>query len=405
MKKTVVIVAAIVLIAGGAIWFFERGKGSIAALSGAGSTSIEEWIGVQLKTIANDHLRPEFTFISLDYEYPATVTLHEVELIDQGVAFVEATSVRIVFNERPSLGEPVVIESVDLVEPVVRLRRLQDGGLLGFTGIVETPDEGEREDGVSTRPSEVFAIRRIGIISGELIYEIPDAAPMCLDDITVDLECNPDEEQGWYALDGVLERTPALNLAIDASLNIDTFEMGIRSATLDMTLQPARYELLPPELRGFLIEHDVRGSLSAGISGSLSLVEPATGSLELSSLITNAFVSFDDYTLPIESLEMLARLENEIVWIEPLVVAGFGGTVQITGQVQSFSSIDSELEIDARGVRLEEILRGDGETEPKLAGRVDVSGKVLGSLALLPGSFTGAGAIDVTEGRLVNVMG
>ncbi|MDY7109915.1 MAG: AsmA-like C-terminal region-containing protein [Planctomycetota bacterium] len=368
-----------------------------------GTTGVEQWVGRQILAIANDALRPKLSFQTLDYEYPATATLHEVRLTDDETPFVTATSMRIVFTERPRRGRPIVIETIELTEPVVELRQRPDGSMVGFSDFIESTEGRTRADGGSTRPSDVFAIRTLRIIDGVFVYATPDDQAMRLDEITFDLTSSPDSEQGWYALDALLERAPVFTLALDGRLNIDTASLDLADTTLDVHLQPEQYELLPPQLQKTLNQHDIRGVLSMGLSGMMPLADPMSGDLDLHLLLTEARIAFGEYMLPIQSLETMARLEEQTIHIEPLVIAGLGGTLQATGDLRPVRGWGADLQLDARGVRIEQALRDTGEQPPRFAGRVDLDGELSGELADPAQSLAGTGVLQVTEARLVNL--
>jgi hypothetical protein len=397
MKRIIVAIVLVVCILAlaGVLFFWYTGR--------VGTTSVEQWVGRQVLAIANDALRPELSFQALDYEYPATATLREVKLTDDAQPFVTAASMRIVFTERPRRGRPIVIETVELIKPVVELRQRADGSLLGFSGFIESTEGRTREDGGSTRPSDVFAIRKLSIVDGVFIYRTPDNDAMRLDEITFDLTSNPDKEQGWYALDALLERAPVFRLALDGRLNIDTASLDMAETTLDVELAPEQYELLPPQLQRVLKEHEVRGDLSLGVSGMLPLRQPMGGDLRLHLLLTEGRFAFGDYVLPIQSMETIARLQEQTIRVEPLVIAGLGGTLQTTGRIDPARDWMADLDLDAEGLRIEQALRNTGDAKPKYAGRVDLNGKVTGGLAEPAQTLEGSGVLNVTEGRLVNL--
>lgn len=393
MKRIVAVIAALLLLAvAGLIWYAGR----------HGSTSIEQWVGRQLLAIANDALRPELSYQALDYAYPATVTLHDVRLTDDDQPFVTATSLRVVFTERPRAGRPVVIETVQLVEPVIELREREDGSFLGFSNFIESTEGRAREDGGSTRPSDVFAIRKLGIVEGTFVYATPGKEPMRWDNITFDLTSNPDVERGWYLLDALLEHQPVSRVALEGRLNIDEALLELSETSLNVDLQPEHYGVLPPQLQQVLRDYEVRGTLAISVAGLLSLTEAAESDLDVHLLLTGAHVAFGDYDLPIQSLETSTRLTDRQIHIRQFDVAGLGGSLRLNGRLEPAREWAMDLDVDAQGLRIEESLRPVADGPPKYAGRVDVAGRVAGALTNLPGTVDGTGRLQITEGRLIN---
>jgi len=393
MKRIAAVIAGLLLLAvAGFVWYAGR----------RGSTSVEQWVGRQLLAIANDALRPELSYQTLDYAYPATVTLHDVRLTDDDQAFVTATSLRIVFTERPRVGQPVVIETVQLVEPVIELREQEDGTFLGFSNFIESTEGRAREDGGSTRPSDVFAIRKLGIVDGTFVYATPGQDPMRWDNITFDLTSNPDVERGWYLLDALLEHPPVSRVVLDGRINIDEALLELAETALEVDLQPEHYEVLPPQLQQILRDHEVRGALAISVGGLLPLTEAAASDLDVHLLLTDAHIAFGDYVLPIQSLETSTRLTDRQIHIQQFDVAGLGGTLRLNGRLEPAREWTMELKVDAQGLRIEESLRPVAGRPPKYAGRVDVAGRVGASLASLPETVDGTGQLEITEGRLIN---
>jgi hypothetical protein len=74
----------------------------------------------------------------------------------------------------------------------------------------------------------------------------------------------------------------------------------------------------------------------------------------------------------------------------------------LNGRLEPARQWTMELDVDARGLRIEESLRPVADRPPKYAGRVGVTGRVGGELASLPETVDGTGRVEITEGRLVN---
>jgi hypothetical protein len=227
---------------------------------------------------------------------------------------------------------------------------------------------------------------------------------MRLDEITLDLKSNPQQEQGWYVIDASLERDALFTLAVDARLNLDEAIVEFGDTSLDAALNPDQYRILPPQLQRYLEAHQIRGVLSLGVSGRMPLRDPTAGHMTLHALLSDAFMTFDDYRLPVHSLEAMARLDDRRVHIEPLMLAALGGTVQVVGDIDTADDWRTDLQVAMDGVRIEEALRKPAAADQtRLAGRVDFDARFSARLPALTHTIAGDGAVDITEGRLVNL--
>jgi hypothetical protein len=255
--RKVLIIGVIVACLGGTIWLASKGGGSggligtLKTVVSDGKQAIERWAGDQLLAIANAHLVPELAFSSLQFEFPATVHLNDVTLTSDGTAIVKASTMRIEFRETPKVGQPIVIQTVELTNSVIRLIEQADGDLQGFSNLIKQDGGKRSSDGGSTELSDVFVIRRVAVANGTIHYEPLDRPAMYLDQMTFDLAGQPAREggqasAGWYDLNVNLVRSPMLDWKTQARLNIDTWAFDIADTTLRLSLSPQEYDVLPP---------------------------------------------------------------------------------------------------------------------------------------------------------------
>src|SRR5262245_41061138 len=98
-RRLVLTVMLLIVCAGVTIVLLVRGHGNpgagLATVLGDTKAAIEQWCGKQLLAVANSHLRPELSFSKLEFQLPATVTLTDVRLSDQGIAVIEAKAMRV----------------------------------------------------------------------------------------------------------------------------------------------------------------------------------------------------------------------------------------------------------------------------------------------------------------------
>lgn len=411
-RRLTTIVVLLIVGAGLTMAVFLRGRGipggaGLSLLLGDTKAAIEQWCGKQMLAIANAHLRPQLSFDKLQFELPATATLTNVKLVDQNTTVINAKAMRIEFTETPKVGQPMVIQNIELIDPVVRLIQRKQGGLLGLSDIVKKPARDTTAEGLSIRLSDVFAIRRIGVINGSISLELTGRPAMVLDQVTCDFISKPANEdpsqQGWYTIDARLSRPQILDWAMTSRLNIDTAVLDIKEATWSMKLEAEQYAVLPPDLQTLVRRHEITGDFAAKLSGTLALKNIAASVLDMQITLTKGHMIFDEYVLPVHSLDMTANLSGGTLSIKPLTLASLGGTLQMDGTVNMQGEYPFTMNVDVHGMRIEDALKPVEQQPPKYAGRVDLDGTVGGNLGVWPASADGTGKLSIAEGRLIHV--
>ena len=200
MKRVVgsIVVLFVIL---GVLWLIKPVREVVMSVAASGADAIEAWCGEQARALANEVLRPQLRFADLDYRAPATVAFMDVELVDDGVPFLTAREARVTFAEVPKAGQPLIIEAVELEDSTLLLRTLADGVLLGFNDFFDADADLETAtDEVGAPLSTSFAMRRVRIINGAIAYELADGDAMRLDEINVEMDCDPEADPGWYVV-------------------------------------------------------------------------------------------------------------------------------------------------------------------------------------------------------------
>jgi hypothetical protein len=407
--RKLVIALLVLAVAGTAGWLWWRGRGR--EVVGKAVRAVEIWCGRQLQAIANDHLGPTLSFDTLNYAYPRTVTLAPVRLTADGVSFVEADSIRIDFAEIPKVGRPVVIETARFERPVVRLIEQDNGSWLGLSDFVK-PDGGrERGDGGSTRLSDVLAIIELQIDRGAVSVELRDEPPMRLRPLTFALRHDrpaPGDaaaEAGWYGFDATLALDPVVSLDLDARLNLDTAQLDLARAVINTSLTPAQYQVFPPQIQDFLRQYEIVGDLHWTLSGQVPLRDTARSAIDSQLSLTGASVSFGEYVLPTESLQMSARLSEGLLDIRDWSMESLGGTAQLTFQMWLAGPQTGAFEGqgEGRNIRLEQALKYQEGVEPRLRGDGSFQVHVAGSFEDIDASFGGRGDVAIRDAHLTLV--
>jgi len=449
MKKLLIAIIVLIIVStalGALLWFgLQPASTTLAGEDGRRTTRLERWIGDRLQAIAQANLNPDFSFDSLDYEYPATVELRNVVMADGDVEIINVPAVAIEFTEVPKVGKPIIIEKIAVVQPTMRLVTDAEGNLRGWSNLVRTAPDAEQtepaiDEGRSTRPSDVFAIRLIEVSSASVSYEPTDEPAMKLDELTFDLTTDPDvDAPGWYDLNVEFNRDHLMVLNIDGRFSIDEAIMELASLSLDMDVQPQRYEMMPPSLQKILKRYAVTGTLELNADGTVHATEPMASQINLVASLVDGYLSVDDYTIPVKAMDIDASLSESVLDLTWLVADAMGGTSTITGRAVFDDARNATVEAELKQLRLERFLRpaeaefapqsvqdapvgviGDeaqtplqeaaeradapeAKNKPQYVGNIDLTLQAAMNLDQPQETLDGTGAIEVTQARLVNI--
>jgi len=408
-RRKLVLTVLVLAVIGTAGWLLWRSFGR--DLVRGSIVRIERWCGRQLQAIANDHLGPTLSFDTLDYTFPRTVTLTPVRLTADGVSIITADSIRIEFAEVPGAGRPVVIEAAVFDRPVVRLIEQADGSLLGFADFVKSGGGQDLPDGGSTRLSDVLDITSLQVAEGALSYEPRDAPPMRLRPLTFELDHqrppagDAAAAAGWYAFNAELALDPVVSLDLDARLNLDTAVLDMASVVLDTSLTADQYEVFTPEIQNFLRQYGIVGDLHWTLSGQVPFRDTARSAIETQLRLTDASVSFGEYVLPTESMQLSARLSEGLLDVHDCSIESLGGTAQVTFRLWAAGPKAGSFEGQGEGqkIRLEQALKYREGVEPKIRGNGSFHVEASGSFEDIVASFGGRGDIAIRNAHLALV--
>lgn len=408
MKRflAILIIVILLLVALGGFGVFlltQSGSG----LFGLGGEELRQWIGKQVTAIVNDNLKPELTFERLEYEFPGTVTVHKPALTTTDadkIEVVAANTLTIELAETPSVGEPIVIEKITLVEPTIRLIEQSDGGLAAFSDLLEEKRGGKKESGGSSNPSDVFAIRLIRIERGSLVYEPLGHPAMNLDELSFDLNNDPSDEKGWYDLDVVLQREQVFSFDIDGRLNIDSRVLELNEGTVfDVQLESGNYSVLPPQLQTTLKQYGVRGALAAEVNGRIPFDDFVQSNIGLDVELSDGHFATETIELPIQSFTMAATMENGVIDVSNFKVRALDGSAEAEAKVALAGDQESTLALRVADMRLESLLRATQGGESKYAGRIRADVNAAMDVANPLETVNGAGRVEVDRGRFVDL--
>jgi len=395
-RAVALIVLVVLATAGFAAWRY-----LFVAPAGADTSRLEQWCGRQVRLIVGDLLNPTLEFDRLTFRLPGEVTISGIRLIDGDVTCLEADAMRIELREVPRWGEPIIIDTVELSRPTVRLVRGPDGGLAGFSNLVRSNGGRRAEDGGSSRPSDVFAIRRIAIDAGGLEWTGVDGNVMAIDELHFELDGAPRETPGLYELDITLDRLPVLALVLRGRLGLDDAVLELDRLELRTTLDESTKSTLPPPVQSALSARDVRGELTIEGIGRIPLDDATNGSFEGRFELLDAFYRGEAIQLPIRSIGSNLALRDGRFEATSLEASVFDGRLDGQLGVEVAGDRLMDLTLVGDGLRLESMLRAAASEGTPYAGEVSIDGRAHGPLALLPEYLGGGGRISVRDGTLM----
>jgi hypothetical protein len=381
-----------------------------------GETRLLDYLGAQVVGIANAQLVPELSFETIRYDPPYTLSLGGVRLTaPDSTRVLDLGRMEVTLAETPRMGEPIRVASLKLSNGAISL--INDpaanggaGGLRGLSPLVKPRPERERTE--AERPefslSHVLVLSKIVIEGIDLVYDAGDgSAPMRLDALAADLDIVPVsdtglEGAGWYELKLASGRKPGLELDLDGRINIDSFELALNRVTAVMQLDDQTATTLPPQLATLVNTHQLRGAVRAVVTGRVPLMDPGAAELDVQAGLTNGRGVFGEYQIPLDSVELTAGMASRVVDLRSLGVQALGGTM--TGEGRIALDGDARVSWDLQGMDLREMLASrPADQPPKMAGKVTSTGSVRAPMSDPMAGLSGAGQIDVREGRLVNV--
>lgn len=321
--------------------------------------------------------------------------------MDGDVTCLEAPRVRLELRDIPRRGAPIVISTVELDTPTLRIVVALDGTIAGFSDMVRSTKGRTFDDGGSSRPSDVFAIRDMTVRDG--VFEWTDAAgaTMKLDDLDFDLKGKPDADPGWYALHAELDRAPVLELQVDGRFNLDELELDLESFAVGVTLQKEETGALPSGLQAFLTRHEVRGTLK--ITGTLKheFSDPGASTLDADLRLSDAYFVAGHAEVPTDQLTLHIAIADRTARLDPIAATIFGGTLGGSASVGLTGDNDAQVKLNGKGLRIEQAVRETSSFESGVVGAVSLDATITVPLATLPAGLDGSGHIAIDEGRLM----
>ncbi len=382
----------------------------------SGSTAIESWVGSQLLEIGGTYLEPALRFERLTYVRPRTIVLDQVTLASPDpanpghtVVILAVKRARLELTEIPRRGQPIRFSQVILEAPEFHGIAATPGGerLLGFSHLVKgaTATAGAAKT-APLKLSDFLLIRHVEIIDGTVSYDprMTDMPPIWLDGINARLDFTPAStatNPGLYAIATTITRKPALELAVQGQVDIDTLTVELAKLELNLDLQEKNAHILPPELQKMLKTFEVTGQLHATAAGTLPLENLRQSTLQSKGELTGAQVAVGKYRLAIDAWNWEADVGGGVANIRKSDARLLGGEMHVSGSIPLGGAEPARLRVSVSDVQIQQLLRtGNPGEVPLYAGNLDVAITYSAPPALWNKQAAGGGTISIRQGRI-----
>lgn len=401
-KRVLRVFAVVAVLVAGA------GGGVYMMVGGEGVSPLEAWVGRQVKTTINSYLIPQLEFDEVDYQAPKTVHLTGVHLTAEDpdnpgktVEIFTAESMTITLGQVPRLGRPLVIETVTLNQPTLRLVTPTGGGpLIGYSKLVQSEPDAE-----APPLSEVLQLTLIELRDAAIVLDMrdPGTEPTIFDQISTDLHIDQ-EAGGLYDLALELDRAPALDATLQAQFDIDALTLQIQQADIALELDRDNDRFLPQSLQTFTSQYDLIGGVTLTTAGLLNLNTWQESALEIDLQLTNANAVIGEYRVVGESLHVVASSADRQVQVRRIEADIFDGNMQGEVTIGLSTGYPFELHLTGTGLVLEKTLAPSPQgLAPRYAGLADFQLTANGPLSDVMTELRGEGTAQVREGRIARI--
>ncbi len=401
MKRLFTIFAVVLVVA-----LIGAGGFAVAVFQGTGE--IDDWVVRRLMTMARKTLVPTIEFETFDISANGAITLDDVVMTaPDGTQVASATSMLITFSEPPQRGRPLRIESITLQDAEVRLIEEKTNDKRGLKGLVPIV---RREVESSGRLSDALRIRELAIEGGTVIFDPNDGRPpMTLDDLSLALDIEPpgyDEEKGWYSMRTSINRAPIFTMDLDGRMNLDTFEVDVAMAQLDMELREESYKALPPSVQQMLRHHEASGGLSLSLEGTIPIADWRQSTFDVRADLDDVQFRVGRRRFPIESGAMRITASERRINLTAIDMKMAQGTLSVEARTDLLEdSLPFSADVTALDVDLEDLLMITvaSDTPSNLIGVVDCKGMFAMDLLRPSTTLYGEGETSIFQGNLVEI--
>lgn len=402
VRRIAVVLAVVGLVAVG------LASGLYVWLGREGESRLEAAIARQLQDVVSAYLTPTLVLGTLDYQAPRTLVATDARLTtDMGVDLLRATRLEMELASVPRRDRPLRIARLRVIGPRLYIADL--GGatgerILGWSTLVrDRPDDAAPPpDRPRPRLSDVLELRQVELVDGQVIYaEIrPDrelGPPMELGGIAAELAVEPDE-QGWHAIDTRFRGLADFQTQLTGRIDLDRFVLEAERGTIQLRLAPEQYTSLPPAVQSILQRHQVRGRVAVTFEG---LVDPLriertrlNGTFEVESL----HAILDDMRIDVPQAGGEWTVRRGELALRRMTGRAYEG--QWSGRLTMglFEGDAMSLQLTGEGLRLERLLRGLSDEQPRMSGALTFATELAGPWATLLDEARGSGWLEISDG-------
>ncbi|MEM1213797.1 MAG: hypothetical protein AAGI68_16025 [Planctomycetota bacterium] len=386
------------------------GLGVYAWVQREGSSGLERWVGERVLGFVNERLGPELVFEDLDYQAPTTVVLRNIRLRaadpdrpGQTVDIVESAVLRIELAETPKQGKPLVIRSLRLESPTVRLIHGLDGGLIGFDNLapdtseprpavvadgqtladepVRGAEDADGNSGTAAVPEKhpsAELTEAVGDAMAEVRSQFSDwlrfeeielkdarveyadrreaeGTGLVLDRVSTRLRLDQ-SSPGDYGLTLSLGRGELLGLRAELVLDLDDLELRLRAFELEAAVSPEELTALPPQLGSIVKRYGISGRLRLDGRGTIDLEDWTASELLIELLLGEGRVVLRERMIDLDELRASITIGAGELVLERLGVRTMSGRLDATGRIGLGETYPAELVVSGDGLRLDTVL-------------------------------------------------
>ena len=377
--------------------------------------AVEYWIGVQLRMRVADLLVPSFDFDDLIYSFPNTITLHGARLASRNPGapreptdILTIDTLTLLLTEIPRPNRTFRMQKLVLERPVLRLVRIpvNDGPdrILGFSHLLkESPGSASQPAKPPARPSALFEVRRVTLDGGRVEYDPQDGttAIMVMEGIDGELLLKI-TSAGFYGLDLSLSDEPIFTLALRATLRVDEKRLEIEALSSKLQLAREQDHYLTPPMQKLVAARDITGSLSAEVTGIVSLDDDASSNLQAHFELIDVGTAAGNYGLALDRVDARFSIKERTVTLEEFSVDAMGGHATVGGYFELNAPYAASLHYQGADLQIGDLLRNqeDPGGVPSFEGLLTASGTLLGPLAEIGRSAGGEGRLSLRKARL-----
>jgi hypothetical protein len=296
---------------------------------------------------------------------------------------------------------PFTIPRIQITGPRVHLKRSPGGGFVGWGELTESfrpdpPSTGQEKTG----PQNAVPLRKLEIRDASVIYTPVDGEPIDVPGVNLDLALQPSPQTPeWLDITGELSRLPIAKVSLEARADLTESVLNVASFQMRILLGESEIAALPAGLQQALRDRRVTGRFDANAKGRFWWDDPPRSTGLVQTSLRDARIVHGEMVIPVEHFAVKVRVDDGIAngrYDAALLGGKAHGAVRLElADPQPFRG--NWIVTDAH---LEEILQAVQGGRSKYAGRVDAKGNVRGEAIDLPATLSGAGEVDIQQGRL-----